>query len=102
MKNKEAKDLKRKMNFYLAMAKTNKFASLLVYYAGLAAPFYAMGNAFTKDSLGQGIETVLAGITVGGLAIVSAATMQQMNPRILRNYLKTRDELNISNLQQVK
>ena len=102
MENKETKNLKRKMNFYLATAKANKFVSLLVYYAGLAASFYAAGNAFTKDSFGKGVETVLAGLTVGALAIISAATMRQMNPKILREYAETRDKLNEIKNQKVK
>lgn len=102
MENKTQKDLKREMNFYLAMAKVNKAASMAVYYISLATPVAFLGKAFTEKSFGEGVETALAGVVMGAIGVGAAAVIRQMNPQILRDYVETRNELNAMNSQKVK
>ncbi len=102
MENKTQKDLKREMNFYLAMAKVNKVASMAVYYISLATPVAFLGKAFTEKSFGEGVETALAGVVMGAIGVGAAAVIRQMNPKILRDYVETRNELNAMNSQKVK
>lgn len=102
MENKTQKDLKREMNFYLAMAKVNKAASMAVYYISLATPVAFLGKAFTEKSFGEGVETALAGVVMGAIGVGAAAVIRQMNPKILRDYVETRNELNAMNSQKVK
>lgn len=102
MENKKQKDLKREMNFYLAMAKVNKAASMAVYYISLATPVAFLGKAFTEKSFGEGVETALAGVVMGAIGVGAAAVIRQMNPQILRDYVETRNELNAMNSQKVK
>ena len=102
MENKTQKDLKREMNFYLAMAKINKAASLGIYYASLATPVIFAGKAFTEKTFGAGLETALAGVVMGAIGVGAAAVIRQMNPQILRDYVETRNELNAMNSQKVK
>lgn len=102
MENKTQKDLKREMNFYLAMAKINKVASLGIYYASLATPVIFAGKAFTEKSFGEGVETAIGGLAMGAVGIFCAAVIRQTNPQILRDYVETRNELNAMNSQKVK
>lgn len=102
MENKETKTLKREMNFYLAMAKANKAASMAVYYISLATPVAFLGKAFTEKSFGEGVETAIGGLAMGAIGIFCAAVIRQTNPQILREYVKTRNELNAMNSQKVK
>lgn len=102
MEDKKQKDLKREMNFYLAMAKVNKAASMAVYYISLATPVAFLGKAFTEKSFGEGVETALAGVVMGAIGVGAAAVIRQMNPKILRDYVETRNELNAMNSQKVK
>lgn len=102
MENKETKNLKRKMNFYLATAKINKAVSMGIYYASLATPVAFLGKAFTAETFGEGVETVLTGLAMGAIGIFGAATMRQTNPQILREYVEARNELKALNDQKTK
>ena len=102
MENKTQKELKREMNFYLAMAKVNKAASMAVYYASLATPLIFTAKAFTEKTFGAGLETALAGVVMGAIGVGGAAVMRQMNPKILRDYVDVRNQLNAQNAQKVK
>ena len=99
---KEAKELKREMNCLLATAKITKAASLALYYIGLASPVIGVANAFTKDSLQEGLGTALTGTIMGVGIIVGAAILRQTNLPILRDYVETRNQLNELNNQKVK
>ena len=99
---KEAKKLKREMNLYLAEAKINKAVSLALYYAALATPVASTVYAFTKDSFREGLETALMGPVLSAGIIICAAAIRQTNPQILREYIRTRNELNELNKQKEK
>ncbi len=102
MENKTQKDLKRGMNFYLAMAKVNKAASMAVYYISLATPVAFLGKAFTEKSFGEGVETAIGGLAMGAVGIFCAAVIRQTNPQILREYVEKRDQLNALKNQNTK
>ena len=102
MEDKTQKDLKREMNAYLALAKLNKGVSLAVYYASLATPLFFAGKAFTEKNFGDGVETALAGVVCGAIGIGGAAILRQLNPKILREYVETRNELAAIKNQKVK
>ncbi|MBP3316260.1 MAG: hypothetical protein J6L70_01515 [Alphaproteobacteria bacterium] len=102
MENKTQKELKREMNIYLAMAKVNKAASMAVYYASLATPLFFTAKAFTAKTFGAGLETALTGVVMGVIGVGGAAVIRQMNPKILRDYVDTRNQLNAQNAQKVK
>ena len=102
MGNKTQKELKREMNFYLATAKLNKAVSNAILYASLATPVFFTAKAFTEKTFGQGVESVLAGLAMGALGVAGAAIMRQMNPKILRDYVETRNELKAMNNEKVK
>lgn len=102
-KSSDVKALERDMKFYLATAKINKGVSLAIYYAGLLTAMGGVGYAFTRDTFASGFETAGAGAIMGAMMVGCAAVIRQMNPRILRDYVETRDMLNqVKDLQKQK